>query len=644
MAQMSQADVDAWIAAHGGRDLQHGVEQKQVKNPSYNPDKGPTPTNQEYMTVEVETWKNSKTNASFSAKHMPDGSWDRYDAVDADPNKPPTGKTPDEIANTQATTAHTQATTSATIKEEAEKDANAAAGRGRLTDQQWTAELGRKETAARTAGQQDLANQIAKDRLAFDKEKDGRPEVKVEQKDVNGQPYFVQTTVSKDGKTPPVIKTYDGNGKEVPGGLPGVTPPPAEAGSFTPDRNKQAGGLIEHIQKLAELRAKNKLTDVQYAAAVTEAHAIAKAAAGQWDAEVSAQQNAATSLVQQRGQDINASTSRLGYANQATKDAFDTSMKYAAAMTPKGMAGAGPILPAIMALQDSRAMGWGGMNQPPLITTGQFPAWNQLAHAGGPGSNVAAVNAATAAAPTVPNALGLGAGIGTQSAPPGGVPGAAPMGANPPSGDAQVGNPGMPPPTAGERGGPPLAPGPVLGSPAASDATARSSKPMIRVDLGDEYVYYDPTPEMTSAAQITPGSALVDVPSDRPNAYREPKTGNSATNMKPGAPPPAPTNNAPFQDEQSQPGTGAAGNPDYQPGLPPGSSIVPQQSAIPQENLVPDGRTPAWQQPQSMMQPNQTLPAFGAMHPGIHTVLGQQPGNQQWQMAVMEAARQLGLA
>lgn len=88
MAQMSQSEVDAWIAAHGGRDLQHGVEQKQVKNPSYNPDKGPTPSNQEYMTVEVETWKNSKTGAMFSAKHMPDGSWDRYDSVDADPNKP----------------------------------------------------------------------------------------------------------------------------------------------------------------------------------------------------------------------------------------------------------------------------------------------------------------------------------------------------------------------------------------------------------------------------------------------------------------------------------------------------------------------------------------------------------------------------
>lgn len=87
MATMSQEEVDAWLGAHGGGQLQHGIEKKQVRNPNYNEVKGPTPSNPEFITIDVETWTNSKTGAKLVAQHLPDGSWERHDAVEGDPNK-----------------------------------------------------------------------------------------------------------------------------------------------------------------------------------------------------------------------------------------------------------------------------------------------------------------------------------------------------------------------------------------------------------------------------------------------------------------------------------------------------------------------------------------------------------------------------
>jgi hypothetical protein len=85
--KMTQQEVEQWIAANGGGSaVQYAVEQKSIKNPAYDPyddTKGP-----QYVTVPVETWKNSKTGAVLSAKRGDDGAYELWESASADPNKP----------------------------------------------------------------------------------------------------------------------------------------------------------------------------------------------------------------------------------------------------------------------------------------------------------------------------------------------------------------------------------------------------------------------------------------------------------------------------------------------------------------------------------------------------------------------------
>ena len=93
---MTQQQVDEWLGSHGGAQLQHSVSKKRVPNPSYNSNKGPTPSNPEYVEIEVETWTNSKTGAKLEAEHRSDGSWERHDVVESDPNKSQSDDTPEK--------------------------------------------------------------------------------------------------------------------------------------------------------------------------------------------------------------------------------------------------------------------------------------------------------------------------------------------------------------------------------------------------------------------------------------------------------------------------------------------------------------------------------------------------------------------
>ena len=182
---------------------------------------------------------------------------------------------------------------------------------------------------------------------------------------------------------------------------PEATRPPSSVGRFTPDPTKPQMGLGEYRATLAELRAlgpqNGGITEEQYLAASKEAYEAAVAEASRLDTLVTAQQAAAQDAITQRGQDIQASTSRLASANSATQDALTQSRSLAGSMTPQGVASAGgPVLPAIMALQDMRGQSWGGFHQPPQVGTQQFPAWNQVAGMGlgGPVPSYGEVNAA----------------------------------------------------------------------------------------------------------------------------------------------------------------------------------------------------------------------------------------------------------
>lgn len=87
MATLSQAQVEQWIAQNGGPSaLQYGVEKKQVRNPEYDP--ATNPLAPQYVDIEVEVWKNGKTDAMLSVRRLPDGNLEQIENIGANPNKP----------------------------------------------------------------------------------------------------------------------------------------------------------------------------------------------------------------------------------------------------------------------------------------------------------------------------------------------------------------------------------------------------------------------------------------------------------------------------------------------------------------------------------------------------------------------------
>lgn len=243
-----------------------------------------------------------------------------------------------------------------------------------------------------------------------------RSQTETTQPDQVGKPTGNTRTRTANGQTVKEVEYVLPDGKREWRSQSESTPnPPASADDYTPDITKPQMGLSEYRQKLAQLRASGAITEEQYITRAQRAYEAAVAEAKRLDTLVSAQQAAAQDLITQRGQDQQASVSRLGQANQATATALSESRQFAGQMTPEGVAAAGgPILPAIMALQDARGQAWGGFHTPPTVTTGQFPAWNQMAGMGigatAPGG------AAPPSAPTPPNAIGLG-NVGAVQAP-----------------------------------------------------------------------------------------------------------------------------------------------------------------------------------------------------------------------------------
>lgn len=400
----------------------------------------------------------------------------------------------------------------------------------------------------------------------------------------------------------------------IPGAVAPPTPP-AEAGQFTPDITKPQMGLAEHIAALSQLRSMGKITDAQYESLARQAYDAAVAEAKRLDTIVSAQQAAATQAITQRGQDISTSVSRLGQANQATQDALSASKGLASAMTPASVAAAGgPVLPAIMALQDARGQGWGGFNQPSPVTTGQFPAWNQIAGMGvSPAPpTYGQVNAATKNAVS-----GFNAAVGAVlNQPP-----AAPAGAVPAPAFTPQPPVNLPPSTPGAAAAPPPAPPAPAAAPATQAATG--THPMYRVDLGDEYVYYEAAkhPELVNSSNVT----LVDRPTSIAEGHREPKAGAAPSYAKPDAPAPAAAPTPPADT--------------YGPGRFPGGTVLPQPDPQPPVD-VPYPTSPG---AQSWMG-GRTIPGIASMDPLLASTLAVGGDDPSWQNAVMIAARKRGLA
>lgn len=225
---------------------------------------------------------------------------------------------------------------------------------------------------------------------------------------IQGGPQAVRTPVEINGQWGVWESGSDGTPVWKPVNAPQATPAPAEAGNFRPDPNKPALGLVEFTQQLAALRADGKLTDKQYEDAIRNAHAAATSEASRLDTITRAQQTQQANEINQRATDMQASSNRLTAANSATQNALDTSLKMAGNFTNASYASAGgPILPAVMALQDARAMAWGGMNSPAPVGTQGYPALQQVGQMG-----------LSSPAPTTNVAVSSTNGIPPQGAPP----------------------------------------------------------------------------------------------------------------------------------------------------------------------------------------------------------------------------------
>lgn len=227
------------------------------------------------------------------------------------------------------------------------------------------------------------------------------------------KPGTVLTIKGGDGKTYLVPIDAQGNpGPARDSGVPGEGNQPLPAGMprFTPDPNKPALGLVEYAEQLAALRASGKLTDKQYQEFVGYAHQQASTEAQRLDTITRAQQTQQTNEINQRTTDMQLSSNRLTAANSATQNALDTSLKMAGNFTNDTYRSAGgPILPAVMALQDMRAASWGGMNTPPPVTTAGYPALQQVGQMGltpaqQPNTVIPAVSALAPGAPGAPAA------------------------------------------------------------------------------------------------------------------------------------------------------------------------------------------------------------------------------------------------
>ena len=283
-----------------------------------------------------------------------------------------------------------------------------------------------------------------------------------------GKPYKTDIPADAEGKTVTVtlpdgstriVEIKNGRAREVYA-TPSEPKPPAEAGNFVPDPRKPALGLGEYIQGLSALRAASKISDKQYNDLVANAYKTAEAEAKRLDVIVSAQRGAAQDAITQRANDLQASTTRLQSANDASRTLFDTGLKIAGSLTPETLSEAGgDVFGPLMTLQDMRGQAWGGFYAPPPVTPTPGTAYGDIQTQGM--TNTQQVNsviangppapASAAPAPT-PTTPGTAAPVPAPSGPAPSAPApsgpTAPPVVNPATGDASglPGTPFAPPP------------------------------------------------------------------------------------------------------------------------------------------------------------------------------------------------------
>ena len=436
--------MDRRIAAAGGDKLTHSptVGKQKIPNPAHGANGGTDWLVPKEIEVEVQRW-GAADGTELQAYQLPDGSWEVTKEQPATPKPPTAGATQKPAGGREGV----EGTPTANGPDNERprwvvRDASGNEVWARPLDKSEMDEWRTSRERSRNPGGK--TDQQIKDEAAANKP--GAPTLKP---DGQGGTIAVQTMPDGTIKTTPLpgvpseatskyteVKqdpqtgkwhglSRDGKWTEIQGGPSTGTnqPLPANMPQFRPDINKPGLGVIEYAQQLAALKSQGKLTDKQYADAVAHGHQLVTAEAGRLDTIASTQRTLQANEINQRNTDVQAATSRLNSANTATQNALDTSQKMASNFTNKSYgAMGGPILPAVMALQDARAQQWGGMNQPATVGTANYPMLQQVGQMGmTPNPNAVIPAVAQLGNMANPNQIGAGA-IGSVTAP--GAPGA----------------------------------------------------------------------------------------------------------------------------------------------------------------------------------------------------------------------------
>lgn len=247
---MNDEQFQAWLAKHGGEAGRKNNEKESATGPK-DADTG-LPSK---VTVVDSTTITAKDGATITIRRLPEpagaGDIPAYEqvaetpapprassdeSVTAPPNQPNivTRKPDGSVVTTPNPNYQPPAPAPRTPEQQTADAAAAQTATAENNEKQWNSDHGygwvthaqreqsvRQEQAqaradqnvARQTAATEAANQLARDRLQFDKDKANLPTVKVEDKPVNGRTYTRVTSVTPQGT--PTIKNYGPDGKEV---------------------------------------------------------------------------------------------------------------------------------------------------------------------------------------------------------------------------------------------------------------------------------------------------------------------------------------------------------------------------------------------------------------------------------------------
>lgn len=380
MAQMTQAEFDQWVQANGGPSaLKYNAHDvKQIRNPSFDENKRISPTNEQYITQDTESWENTKTGAKLYLRRISENALEVVEQQGADPNKPVTGRSPAQ-ERTEAATAEIKEA------EAAEKKANNLLGRGNVTNKEYEDILNDRATRARAeaaaalasrnetriAAAQEAQNAIARDRLAFDRDKADRPEVTPKEvKGGDGKTYTRVTIVRKDGTVE--VRNVGPDGKpvaEIPGEQTGFVPDPKGA----PAPHLVIGAIAKDYDDLARFLAKEvadgRISPQQADKLLEQRQKLATSAIAEQTAIVNAQRGIVGDEITQRNQDLDEGASRRTAAGNAEQRAQTAYSGQLGKVTGKAFADA---IASTVEASRTNAARWGGMDQVPRVQLPPF--------------------------------------------------------------------------------------------------------------------------------------------------------------------------------------------------------------------------------------------------------------------------------